>query len=171
VSRVSDAAIVRLFLADYASAEAGKLNMIGGGLGLIGNASQVSDGAPLGFTAPFVVVVSVAVPPELYGAECAVEVALEDSMGAPVSLPGPIGESQVMRVAQNVTFSEALFPGTPVPKMTLRARMQWLLTFNAGLPLSIGQRYVWRIRIDGDTRDEWTEEFFVPGPAAGPVFG
>src|ERR1022692_4022310 len=31
----------------------------------------------------------------------------------------------------------------------------------AGLPIAAGQRYLWRLKIDGEGRDDWTEEFVV----------
>jgi len=76
-----------------------------------------------------------------------------------------------MRIGHSVTFDEPTFQGMTVPRRTMRARKQWVLQFAAGLPLSIGQKYAWRVRIDGDTNDRWIEEFFVPGPAPGVVLG
>ncbi len=166
MSDVSDAALVRILLADYAAVDVGnKINVVGGGLTLVG----FNQGS--GLTAPFTVVVSVMVPPRLYGAECAVEIVLEDSAREPVSLPGPTGDAQVMRVGQAVTFERPSFPGAYIPQATVGAKVQWVLGFNTGLPLPIGQRYVWRVRIDHETNDDWVEEFFVPGPPPGPVLG
>jgi hypothetical protein len=171
VSEVSDTATVRLLIADYASVDAArKLNVIGGGLTLIGQPDQISAGVPSGFTAPFALVVSVTVKPTLYRSECSIEVALEDSKGELVKLPGPAGEPQKMRIAQNSVFEEPNFPAG-VPRGLLRARTLFVLMFSNGLPLAIGQRYVWRVTIDHDTRDDWTEEFFVPGPPPGLVIG
>lgn len=171
MSDVSDTATVRLLIADYASVDAaGKLNVIGGGVSLIGQADRLGLGGPSGFTAPFALVVAVAVNPTLYRSEFALEVALEDSKGELVELPGPAGQPQKMRIAQNSTFEEPkTVPG--VPRGLLRARIQWVLMFNGGLPLAIGQRYLWRVKIDGATSDRWTEEFFVPGPPPAPVLG
>lgn len=171
MSDVSDTATVRLLLADYASVDAaGKLNVIGGGLTVIGQPAQVVPGGPTGFTASFGLIVSVTVDPTLYRSECALEVALEDSKGELVELPGPAGRPQKMRIAQNVVFDESA-PVAGVPRSLLRARTLLVLMFNNGLPLAIGQRYVWRVRIDHDSRDDWTEEFFIPGPPPGPVIG
>jgi len=166
VSDVFEGATVRLLLADYAAVDAaGKLNVIGGGITLVGFNPQA------GLTAPFAVVVSVSVPPELYGAECSVEIVLEDDGGGAVSLPGPAGEVQSIRVGQAVIFERPVFNGSHVPQGAIRARTHWVMAFSTGLPLAIGQRYVWRVRIDHETRPDWTEEFFVPGPMPGPVFG
>ncbi len=75
-----------------------------------------------------------------------------------------------MRIGQAVRFDEPkLLPG--VERRILRARTQWVLGFSTGLPLSTGQRYVWRVKIDTASREEWTEEFVLPGPVPGPVIG
>jgi hypothetical protein len=165
VSEVASDATVRLLIADYAAVDAGgKLNIIGGGIAVIGHVQ------PTGATPPFALVVSITVPPKHYNADCSVEIILEDSGGTPVSVPGPTGQSQVMRIGQATRFEEPkLLPG--IPRNELRARAQFVLAFATGLPIQIGQRYRWRVKIDHDTRDEWTEEFFVPGPAPAPVLG
>jgi hypothetical protein len=46
-----------------------------------------------------------------------------------------------------------------------------VLYFNTGLPLPPGQVLVWRARIDGESRPEWTVPFFVPAPPPAPVLG
>jgi len=164
MSEVSDAAIVSILLADYAAADAaGKLNVIGGGITIIGLTST-------GTTSPFSVVVTITVPPQLYNAECAVELQLEDSAGEIVALPGP-AEPQLMRIGQSIAFDEPTHKGAPVPRRTLRSRQQFVLNFAAGLPLTLGLKYTWRVKIDATSRDSWTEEFFVPGPVPGPVLG
>jgi len=167
VSNVSKSAVVRIFLADFIAADtAGKLNMIGGGLSVVG--VQGTEAGPIaGNTAPFGVVFSIAVARELYGEECSAELVLEDSTGRPVSLPTPDGKGeQVLRVAQNVTFEEPNFPpGARVPRGSMLARTQWVLMFPAGLTLTPGGVYRWRLKIDHETRADWTEPFYVP---AGP---
>jgi hypothetical protein len=166
VSEVSGDAAVQVLVADYAAVDsAGKINIIGGGLNSIGYVPN------MGQTAPFAVVVRISVPPKHYNAECSVEILLEDSAGNAVQLPGPTGEAQVVRVGQAVRFEEPILPGISVPRHVLRSRQQWVLAFNTGLPLTLGQRYVWRVKIDTETREDWTEEVFVPGQAAGPIFG
>jgi len=140
--------------------------MIGGGLSVVG--VQGTEAGPIaGNTAPFGVVFSIAVARELYGEECSAELVLEDSTGRPVSLPTPDGKGeQVLRVAQNVTFEEPNFPpGARVPRGSMLARTQWVLMFPAGLTLTPGGVYRWRLKIDHETRADWTEPFYVP---AGP---
>lgn len=170
MSDVSEAATVRLLIADYISADAvGKLNLIGGGLSIIGTQPDAL-GASVGNSAPFGIVVSVAVGAELYGTEASFELVLEDSAGKPVALPSPDGKgTQTMRIAQNVMLEEPSYPlGMGIPRRTLPARTQWVLMFVAGLPLPPAALYRWRVKIDHDSRDEWTEPFYVPG-APGPV--
>jgi hypothetical protein len=167
VSDVSDVAAVSLMIADYAVVDAaGKLNIIGGGVSTLGYVANV------GLTAPFALIAAVSVPPGHYNAECSLEIILEDASGAPVALPGPSGEAQVMRIGQAVRFDEPRSqPGVIVPRHVLPSRQQWVLAFNTGLPLPLGQKYAWRVKIDTETRHEWAEPFFVPGHAAGPVLG
>lgn len=173
MSDASDAATVNITLADYVGGDdARKLNIIGGGLTVIGLLPQPSTGMPGGTTAPFGVAVSVSVPPTLYGAEAALEVLLEDSAGVVVSVAQGEGEpAQVLRMGQTLTFEEPVFPGMNVPRGVIPARAQWVLWFGTGLPLPAGQGYQWRVRIDGDTRADWAEPFYVPLPQAGIVLG
>jgi hypothetical protein len=166
VSDLSDAAAVRLQLADYAVADPqNKINVIGGGLTLIGFNPQA------GLSLPFALVVWVIVPPKFYDAEAAVEIALEDSGGGLVMVPAPVGPAQPLRIGQAVTFGKPVFAPAYVPAGQMSARAQWVLSFNTGLPLAPGQRYVWRVKIDTETRPDWFEEFYVPGAAPGPVLG
>lgn len=165
MSEVADDAVVRILIADYAATDASsKLNVVGGGITGIGFVPKV------GQTSAFALVVSIAVPPKHYNAECAVEIRLEDSGGNPISVPGPAGQAQVMRIKQAVRFEEP--PPVPgIPGQVLRSRTQWVIGFATGLPLPIGQVYTWRIRIDHHTRDDWTEQFYIPGLQPGPAIG
>jgi hypothetical protein len=166
VSEVSEAAAVRLLLADYAAADPqGKLNVVGGGISVVGFNGQA------GLTTPFSLVVSITVPPGLSTAECAVEMVLENAAGDLVTVPDPAGQAQPMRIGQAVAFEKPTFPGAFVPAGLMGARTQWVLNFNSGLPLATGQRYSWRVRIDHETHDDWAEHFIVPGPMPGPVLG
>lgn len=166
VSELSESATVRLQLADFASADPqNKINLIGGGLSLIGFNPQV------GLSQPFALVVWVTVPAKFYDAEATVEIVLEDSGGGLVALPAPVGAAQPLRIGQAVTFEKPNFAPAYVPPGQMPARAQWVLNFNTGLPLPPGQRYVWRVRVDTETQASWVEEFFVPGAAPGPVIG
>lgn len=60
MSEVSTDATARLLIADYAAVDAaGKLNIIGGGVSVLGYVQQA------GSTSPFALVVSISVPPKL----------------------------------------------------------------------------------------------------------
>lgn len=161
-------------LADYVASDAvGKLNLIGGGLSVIAPTTEQAPGVALGNTLPFGVIASVAVGPRFHGTECAVELGLEDDRGKQVQLPSQ-GDSglQAVRIGQTVRFAKPNFPdGMGVPASRLRARTQWVLMFPGGLPLSPDALYRWRVRIDQQSRDDWTEEFYVPSPPAPLVFG
>lgn len=169
VSDVSDNAVVRLMLADYAIADpAGKLNVVGGGL------NGVGQNPATGLTLAFALVVSVGVPPQFYNDGAAVEIVLEDGVGNLVVLPAPAPgmPDQPVRIGQALTFEEPRFgPGVSAPRRYLPARTQWVMGVSPGLPLIAGQSYRWRVRIDDETRDDWTEPFVVFGPPAGPVLG
>src|SRR5664279_1240243 len=147
MSEVFEQASVSLILADFAVADQlGKLQMVGGGLQLIGR----DHGS--GVSAAFALVVSLTFPPEL--AESA-------------AVPG----SRVMRFGQTLQIEEPNFRGSGVPRRSLPTRSHVVLYFNTGLPLPPGQVLVWRARIDGESRPEWTVPFFVPAPPPAPVLG
>jgi len=167
MSEVHEAATVSLIMADYAVADQlGKLQMIGGGLQIIGR--DHSTGA----TAAFAIVVSLGFPAEVFNEQYAFEVILEDVMGSPVSLGDDVtGDGGVMRFGQSQQVEEPTFPGAGVPRRSLPARTQVVIHFNNGLPLPAGQVLRWRVRIDGETKPDWVLLFFVAPPAALPVIG
>ena len=76
-----------------------------------------------------------------------------------------------MRFGQTLQVEEPNFRGNGVPRRALPARSHVVLYFNTGLPLPAGRVLVWRARIDGDSRPDWTLPFFVPAPPSGPVLG
>lgn len=168
MSEVFDRASLSLVLADYAVADQlGKLQMVGGGLQIVGRDHTT------GTSAAFALVVSLEFPPEVFNEHYAFEVVLEDSFGAPMELPSlPAGAgSPVVRFGQTLQVEEPNFRGSGVPRRALPARSHVVLYFNTGLPLPSGHVLVWRVRIDGESRDPWTLPFFVPGPPTAPVLG
>lgn len=169
MSDVSEAASVRLLLADYAAIDpGGRINAIGAGLNGLG-INQTT-----GLTVGFALIVQVGVPPQLYDAECAVEILLEDASGGLVELPLVTGlpSQQAIRVGQAVRFDTPRLPvSVNVPRRYLHARAQWVLSFASGLPLVAGQGYGWRVKIDDATKDDWIERFIVVGTPTGPVVG
>ncbi len=157
VSTVSDAATVRLLMGDFVAVDAtsGKLSMVGGGVTVLGT-------TPGGNTAPFGVYVSVTVPPAQYGESSHMELVLEEAGGTPVGVPAPPdGTPKPLRLGQGVSFEEPKLPITDSIKAFLPARAQLAIGFPIGLPLEPKRGYRWRVVIDGDTRDDWTESFIV----------
>ena len=168
MSEVFEQASVSLILADFAVADQlGKLQMVGGGLQIIGRNHTT------GVSAAFAVVVGLAFPPELFNEQYVFEVVLEDQAGSPVELTDPAAPpgSRMMRFGQTLQIEEPNFRGSGVPRRALPTRTHVVLYFNTGLPLPPGQVLVWRARIDGDSRPEWTVPFFVPTPPPAPVLG
>lgn len=168
MSDVFDRASVALLMADYAVTDPlNKLHVVGGGLQLVGR-----DHAK-GATAAFALVITMSFRPELINEQYAFEVVLENTDGTPVELgsPPPGAGSNVMRFGQSLQVEEPNFRGVGVPRHALPPRAQVVLYFNTGLPLPAGRVLVWRARIDGDTRPDWTLPFFVPAPPSAPVLG
>jgi hypothetical protein len=169
VSDLSDSATVQVLLADYAVADPqGKLNIVGGSL------TGVGQNASTGLTLPFALVVILTVPPDFYNEDCSLEILLEDSVGNLVLVPPPAPgmPEQPIRIGQAITLEEPRFgAGVIAPRRWLPARFQLVAAFNPGLPLTAGQSYRWRVRVDDETRDHWTERFVVFAAAAGPVLG
>lgn len=158
MSLVSDVVRVRILMADYAAVDAaGKLSVIGGGI------SVVLKNPNAGQTAPVTLVVSLAVPPDRYGDECAIEITLEDASGEIVTMPGAVpGAPQPLQINNSTKFSEPMTQRPEVaPKGYLWAVAQLVAQFPVGLPLASGAGYQWRVKIDNQTNDEWTERFIV----------
>jgi len=168
MSEVFEKAAVSLILADFAVADQlGKLQMVGGGLQLIGRDHNT------GVSAAFALVVSLTFPPVLFNEQYAFEVVLEDTAGNPLELAesAAVPGSRVMRFGQTLQIEEPNFRGSGVPRRALPTRSHVVLYFNTGLPLPPGRVLVWRARIDGESKADWTVPFFVPAPAAAPVLG
>ncbi len=168
MSEVFDRATVSLLMADYALADQqGRLQVVGGGLQVVAR-----DHAK-GTTAAFALVVTMSFTSELINEQYAFEVVLEDADGSPVQLGAtqPGATSNVMRFGQTLQVDEPNFPGAGVPRYGLPPGAHLVLYFNTGLPLPAGRVLIWRARIDGDTRPNWSLPFFVPAPPSAPVLG
>ena len=112
MSEVFERASVALMLADYAVAdEMGKLQVVGGGLQIIGRDHGTGN------SAAFALVVSLTFPPDVFNEQYAFEVVLEDESGTPVELgQAPRGAtSNVMRFGQTLQVEEPNFRGSAVP--------------------------------------------------------
>lgn len=165
MSEVADAANVRILLADFVNTDpAGKLNIIGGGISMVGVDPNLKS------TIPHAVVARIAFPPKYVGDSPAIELALEHDDGTPVALPNPMGP-QLLRVGAADALKPAVMPNTDVPPNAVWPSVQFAMFFSNGLPLEPNRVYTWRVKIDHDTREEWTEKFYVFTPSSGPVVG
>lgn len=163
MSDASDAITATILLADFANISSdGKLNLIGGGIQLLGfNPEQ-------GLTAAFTVYVGLSSPMPLDGAP-AVEILLADASGNVVQLPGPAGEPQALRISQNVEFSLPAVVGLDIPKGALPSTSQFVIGFTNGLPLQVGHSYTWRVQVDHEVIASKT--MYLPAPTPLPVLG
>jgi len=158
-----ESAHVRLFLADYAVADAGgKITMVGGGITITGINPQTR------MTAPFTVVAVVSFGPKHIGESPAVELSLETEGGELVMLPG---QAAPLRFGASEKLNPPVLQGINVPNNAVRPKTQLLMQFQNGLPLHPGMGYRWRVRVDQDTRPEWTEPMYVAVASPGPVVG
>ena len=159
MSQISDVATVRLLVADYAVTDAtGKLTVVGGLVTVL-----AANPTLQGVTAPFWLAVWVSVPAQYHGATCQVEMVLEDAIGEPVAF-GPSGQGSLVRIVQDVTFPKPELPGVYKDRdlgASLPARTQSVIAFSLGLPLPPEKHYTWRVKVDGESRDSWTEHFLV----------
>ena len=161
MSELSDSAQARVLLGDFASVDpAGKITVIGAGW-------TVTGVGQLGGTAPNAVMAFIDVPSKFYGDSCSVELALFDDTGTPVNMPG----QGAIRAAQIAKIERPSVPGAPSLPPDFPSRIQILMNFPVGLPLAAGQRYTWRLQIDGNSRPDWEAYFYVLGPPPSPVIG
>ena len=127
-----------------------------------------------GLTAPISVVATATFDPQFLGDRPAIELSLETD-GQLVQLPGPAdaigGEPQYLRVGTSEQLPPTVLQGATIPNDLIRPKAQMLMQFQTGLPLAPGRLYVWRVKIDHLTRDEWTQPMYVPTLAPGPVIG
>lgn len=148
-------------IADYVGIDAqGKVNVIGGGITLLG----LQEGG----TAPFAIFVRLTSPMPLTDSP-ALEILLADASGNPVSIPGPQGLPQPLRIAQNVDFLPPAAPGIHIPAGAIPSSAQFAVNFANGLPLPAGHSYTWRVQLDHDVIA--SESFYIPTPPPGPVIG
>ncbi len=165
MSDISEHAEVNVLMADYANVdESGKLNVVGGGIALLGFDPYQQS------TPRFCVVISIDVTHEFVPADFVLEVALTDDGGV-VSLPTDDVDDQPVRVANSISLERA--QGMPTARIRdhVGATNFTVLDFSNGLPLTPGIPYSWRVSIDGDTENAASYPFAVPGEPDGPVMG
>lgn len=133
--------MVTLLLADFAQAIDNKLYIMGGGWSLIG-----PDPTPFG------IAIKIEVPWDQTNTKHKWELSLLDSDGNPATV-GTAEELGTVEVSgeYEVGRPPGLAPGTPID-LTLAINF-------SPLPLAPGQRYVWRLSIDGHADEDWQAAF------------
>lgn len=157
---------VEIFLCDFANNDAaGKLNVIGGGIGFVG--------ANPGSSAPFTVAVAVRVPAKFVNSSYSLTVELHDvTTGQLFKVPGPpSGQLEPLRAQQVVTVTAPQLPQNVAVPDDIMIGHHMLMNFTGGLPLPQGHSFEWRAQIDGQHLKGWFYRFHMLGPAPGIVFG
>lgn len=162
MSTASEVAQLTLLIADYAVQDAeGKLNIIGGGLNVLGSVTP-------GQTNPFAVLARAQVPSRVCPIEAVLELALFDDTGELVVMPGT---DRGMRFSQVVMFEKARV-GTALGPPDLTWSAQIALNLSNGLaPVRPGSHLRWSLRIDGDEERSLSQHFVVAAPPPQPVIG
>ncbi|WP_119696786.1 DUF6941 family protein [Microbacterium halotolerans] len=163
MSEVAAASDISVVMADFANTDqGGKLNVVGGNVRVLGYEPMQ------GVTSRFAIAITITAPASVLPTDLAIEAALT-SGGEVVELPGP-AEPQAVRVAQTANLASNSTAPQPI-RDHLGASHTIVLDFSAGLPLTPGGEYSWRVQIDGDREHEVNYRFAVLGPPAPPVFG
>jgi len=170
MSEASQSAHVRIVLADYAVGDdKGKMTLVGAGVSIFSGVNPETGATP-----PFGVWASVTFAPELVGYNAAVELSLETEHGDLVKVPLVVDgqpQQRPLRVASSESLPTTAVPGVNIPGHIARPKVQMVLQFQTGLKLDPGHLYRWRVRVDGDTKDDWTEMMYVATASAPPAFG
>jgi len=162
MSELSQSAHVAITLADYAAIESGgnKVTLVGASIAFVRPQTPGSLQS-----APFSLCVVATFAPKFVDEQVSLVMVLENEHGDPYKLPGPVvgteGALDTFQVAAKERLGVKPAPEMVVPDGVIRPRMTAVLNFSNGLPLHVGA-YRWRVSIDGDTRDEWTEAMYVP---------
>lgn len=161
-----DDARVLVFVADYIGVDAGaKVNAIG-------VAFNVTTLQQNGFTAPQHVIALIDVPRQYVGHDFPVSIELRrDDLNQTVTLPGPSGRPEALRISQNVRPDMPIVQAGVLRPEGLYSRLQFALAFPTGLQLQAGVSYRWRVEVEGRHKPDWEAPFHVLALAPGPVFG
>jgi hypothetical protein len=140
---------VTMMLADSAQAVAGKLYVLGGGWSITGPEP-----------APSAIAIKLDVPWDQAEVAHRWTLALVDADGTPVFLPAPDDGQQPLRLEGEIEVVRGAESAPGIP-------LDWAMAINIGpLPLPPGQRYVWELSIDGESRPDWHLAFSTrPAPA------
>ena len=135
-----------MLLADAAQAVDGKLYVLGGGWNMMGVGS------------PSALAIHIHVPWDLTNRKHNWRLELLDADGQPVVVPGP----EERAIAMDGQFEIGRPPGVPAG-----ADMGVSIAVNVGvLPLAAGNRYEWRLWLNGETDDNWRLPFSVVAVSA-----
>ena len=163
MSDVGHSARVTIIVADYATVNESnnKFTIVGSGVSLVG-----FDSRAIKRTAPLSVVAIATFDPKFLGESPVVELTLETTDGSIVELPpgddAPDGPPFPIHIkAGPEPLVPTVLPGYRLPYDAIRPKTQMMMQFASGLPLSFEHRYLWRVTIDGESRDEWTESLYV----------
>lgn len=164
MSDVFQDAVAHVLLADYAGIDGGgKLNVIGGGISLMGI-------TPTGATPPFCVVAQISLPEKHVGKQLSWTLELRDeATNDLVSLPGAPGNG--MRIDQVIVVGPIQIPSDVQRPSHLRATAQVLFGVPGGMPLVPGRSYKWKLRVDGQSRVSWEAPFSVLASLPAPTVG
>jgi hypothetical protein len=156
-----------LLLADYIGVDsAGKINALGAGFTITGLQAT-------GMTGPVFIAAVIDWPASSVGSQFPVSIELQDdTTGQSAVVPGPSGGFEALRIQQFVSVERQsqLQGAAPLPE-DLPCRSQVVVGFPAGLPLTLGRAYTWRLNIDGTRLRNWAAGFYVPTPPPLPTFG
>jgi len=133
---------VTMLLADAVQAVSGKLYVLGGGWSITGPEPP-----------PSAIAIKVDVPWDEANKKHRFRLALVDDDGQAVRVPGPAKDPVPVEISGEFEAGRpaGLKPGTP---------LDVVLALNIGpLPLPPDSRYVWRMWIDEQTREEWEVSF------------
>jgi hypothetical protein len=170
MSEIGRSARVSITVADYiAPGQASKLTIVGAGITILG-CDQTT-----GRTAPISVIATVTFDPKFVGESPHIELSLETADGAVVEISTTADASsdhpktEPLRVGGPHALLPTVLKGVDIPADAVRPKAHLLMQFQSGLTLEPGQRYLWRITIDDETRDEWTDAMYVPKMSAPPT--
>jgi len=143
---------VIIMLADSVQVANGKLYMLGGGWSVIG---------PM--PSPFAIAIKIEVPWNETNRKHNLKLELLDTEYHPVLVPTPAGNSPLV-------ISGDFEVGRPAGIIS-GSSIDVPLAFNIGaIPLAPGNRFIWKLSIDGKTDDNWQAVFSTrPAPKAVPA--
>lgn len=132
---------VMMMLADFAQAVNGKLYIMGGGWSLTGPMPN-----------PSAIAIKIEVPWDEANRKHNLKLELMDSDDRPVLVPAPARNTPLTISCDfEVVRPAGIVQGTPIDVP---------IAFNMGpIPLESGKRFVWKLSIDGNAKDEWQLAF------------